>query len=214
LRIVLDLTKLVEESALTSEQAEKLKTLAAKETGSLGINIILAFGVVAIAGGILALKPSVTTALILGLALIASGLLVIQFKVKQWGLLGTAIIMVGALTLSGGLIVLWNGDVVAFSLTALILLIVGVLARSGFLIAISPLALAAVLGSSTGYTHASYLLIIREATITIGMFGLLAWGAFYLSKSLPAAYERLALVFSRVSLILVNFGFWGGISMG
>ena len=144
MRIVLDLTKLVEEGALTSEQAGKLKTLAAKETGSLGINIILAFGVIAIAGGIL--------------ALVASGLLVLQFKAKQWGLLGAANLMVGALTLSGGLIVLWNGDVVAFSLTALILLIVGVLARSGFLIAISPLALAAVLGSSTGYSHASWQL--------------------------------------------------------
>ncbi len=210
MKIVLDISKLVEDGDLTVEQAEKLKKLAAQETGSLGINILLSFGVIAISGGFLALQPSVTTALILGVALVASGLALNHYKPVQWGLLGTANTMVGALTVSGGLIILWDGSVGAFALVAVILLALGIFARSGLLIGVSPLALAAVVGSSTGYMHASYMLIVREATITIGIFALLAWGAFYLSKRLPARYERLALIYSRVSLILVNFGFWVG----
>ena len=210
MKIILDITKLVEDGELTPEQAEKLKKLAAKETGSLGINVLLSLGVIAIAGGFLALEPSVATALVLGAALVASGLALKQYKPVQWGLLGTANVMVGALTVSGGLIILWDGSVGAFALVALILLILGVFARSGLLIGVSPFVLAAVIGASTGYMHASYMLVIREATVTIGVFALLAWGVFYLSKRLPAAYERLALIYSRVSLILVNFGFWVG----
>ncbi len=210
MKIVLDIGKLVEDGELTPEQAEHLKKLAARETGSLGINILLSFGVVAIAGGVLALAPSVTNTLILGAVLVVSGLGLKHYRQKHWGLLGSACVMVGALTVSGGLIVLWDGNVAAFLLAALILTVLGAVARSGLLIALAPLALAAVLGSSTGYVHASYLLIIREATVTIGVFALLALATFYLSKRLSADYERLALIYSRVSLILVNFGFWVG----
>ncbi len=210
MKIVLDITKLVEDGDLSPEQAEKLKNLAAKETGSLGINVLLSLGVVAISAGFLALEPSVATALVLGVALVASGLALKQYRQEQWGLLGTANIMVGALTVSGGLIILWDGSVGAFALVTLILLALGILARSGLLIGVSPLVLASVLGSSTGYLHASYMLVIREATVIIAVFALLAWGTFFLSKRLPAAYERLALIYSRVSLLLVNFGFWVG----
>ncbi len=95
MKIVLDITKLVEDGELTPEQAEKLKNLAAKETGSLGINILLSLGVVAIAGGFLALEPSVATAFVLGVALVASGLALKHYQQEQWGLLGTASLMVG-----------------------------------------------------------------------------------------------------------------------
>ena len=210
MKIVLDITKLVEDGELSPEQAEKLKNLAARETGALGINILLSLGVVAIAGGFLALAPSAATMLVLGVALVASGLALKQYWQEHWGLLGTANLMVGALTASGGLIILLGGSVGAFALVALIVLALGILARSGLLIGISPLVLASVLGSSTGYLHASYMLVVREATVTIIVFALLAWGTFFLSKRLPAAYERLALIYSRMSLILVNFGFWVG----
>jgi hypothetical protein len=39
MRITLDISKLVEESKLAREEADKLNALAAYETGSLGINI-------------------------------------------------------------------------------------------------------------------------------------------------------------------------------
>ena len=210
MKIVLDITKLVEDGALTPDQAEKLSKLATKQTGSLGINILLSLGVVAIAGGFLALEPSVAAAFVIGVILVVSGLALKHYRREQWGLLGTANLMVGALTVSGALIILWEASVGAFAVVALILLSLGILAESGLLIGISPLVLASVVGSSTGYLHASYMLVVREATITIVLFTLLAGGAFSLSKRLPAAYERLAIIYSRVCLVLVNLGFWVG----
>ncbi|WP_425909423.1 hypothetical protein [Nitrobacter sp. TKz-YC02] len=51
MKITLDISKLVEEGKLTSEEAEKLTKLAAHDTVSLGINILVGFAVVAIAAG-------------------------------------------------------------------------------------------------------------------------------------------------------------------
>ena len=55
MKITLDISKLVEEGKLTREEADKLTALAAHETGSLGINILIGFGVIAIAAGAVAL---------------------------------------------------------------------------------------------------------------------------------------------------------------
>ena len=52
MKITLDISKLVEEGKLTAAEAERLKSLAAQDTGSLGINILVGFGVVAVAAGL------------------------------------------------------------------------------------------------------------------------------------------------------------------
>lgn len=210
MKIVLDITRLVEEGELTPAEADRLKKLAARETGSLGINILMSVGVIAIALGILAFEPSAQAAIVLGVVLVGAGLAVQHYRPDQWGILGTATILVGTLAVAGGTLYLADGHVLAFLFVALLLLGLGAVARSGLLIGLAPFALASVLGSSTGYWHASYMLVVREATITILVFAAVAWGVFYLSKRLPSAYERLALIFSRVSLIFVNFGFWIG----
>ena len=46
MKIMLDISKLVEEGKLTREEADKLTALAAHDTGSLGVNILIGFGVV------------------------------------------------------------------------------------------------------------------------------------------------------------------------
>ena len=73
MKITLDISKLVEEGKLTREEADKLTALAAHDTGSLGVNILIGFGVVAIAAGAVALVPTPLTAVGLGLALFAAG---------------------------------------------------------------------------------------------------------------------------------------------
>jgi len=73
-----------------------------------------------------------------------------------------------------------------------------------------PLALAGALGSSTGYMHSVYMLTVNEPSITIAFFALLAGAAYIVSKHVGQAYQQLAITFARVSLILVNFGFWIG----
>jgi hypothetical protein len=54
MKITLDLSKLVEEGKLTPAEADRLKTLAAHETGQLGLNILTGFGVIAASAGAVA----------------------------------------------------------------------------------------------------------------------------------------------------------------
>lgn len=83
-------------------------------------------------------------------------------------------------------------------------------ARSSLLIALAVLSLAACLGARTSYRHAVYSLAIQEPTVTIVLFSGLALAAYLISKRLKADYERLAITAARVSIFLVNFGFWIG----
>jgi hypothetical protein len=76
--------------------------------------------------------------------------------------------------------------------------------------ALVPLTLAGALGSSTGYMHAVYMLTVTEPSITIVFFALLAGAAYVVSQQVGQAYQQLAVIFARVSVILVNFGFWIG----
>src|SRR5215831_11406930 len=82
--------------------------------------------------------------------------------------------------------------------------------KVNFLVALVPLALAGALGSSTGYRHAVYMLIVTEPTITIVFLALLAGPAYLISQHVGQAYQQLAIIFARVSVVLVNFGFWIG----
>jgi iron complex transport system permease protein len=210
MRIVLDLTRLVREGRLTPEQAAELQSLASRDLGILAINILASFGAIAVAAGILALKPTFATGAALGLALVLIGLAVSFGGGARWTLLGTAGTVIGALLLSGGVIGELGGGFAGLAFTAILLLVLAIVIRSGFLMALVPLALAGALGSSTGYLHATYMLIVSEPTITITFFAMLALAAYLVSKRVAPAFEGLAIVFARVSLVLVNFGFWVG----
>jgi iron complex transport system permease protein len=73
IKIVLDITRLVEEGKLTAQEAERLQALARRDTGSLAINVLMSFGAVAVAAGIIALEPAFTTGAALGVVLVAIG---------------------------------------------------------------------------------------------------------------------------------------------
>jgi iron complex transport system permease protein len=210
MKILLDLTKLVHEGKLTPVQAEELKLLAARDTGLLAINILMAFGTIAVAVGVLFLVPSLPTAAAIAVLLIASGLVLSYSAGPQWTILGTATVVVGALWFGGVGIGYADGRWPGFAVAAAVCFAGAVAIRSSLLSALTALALAAMLGSSTAYDTATYILIIREPTLTIVCFSLLAWGAYLIAERVPADYEPLALMFARISLILVNFGFWVG----
>ena len=162
------------------------------------------------AAGIIALEPAFATGAALGVALVAIGLGVSFFAAEQWGLLGTATTIIGALLLAGGVIGFAEADFAGLAFSALLFLALAVAIRSNFLMALVPLALAGALGSSTGYMHAVYMLSVNEPSITIAFFALLAGAAYLTSQHVGQAYQQLAITFARVSLILVNFGFWIG----
>jgi len=210
IKIVLDITRLVQEGKLTHAEAERLKTFASRDTSTLAINALMVFGAAAVSAGILALNPSFEAGAALGVALVLIGLAVRFRGSEQWSLLGAATTIIGGLLLSGGVIGLFEGAFAGTCFTVALLFALAVLIRSSFLMALVPLAVAGALGSSTGYTHATYMLIVSEPAITIGVFSLLATAAYFASQELEPTYEKLALVFARMSLLLVNFGFWVG----
>jgi iron complex transport system permease protein len=209
-KIVLDLTKLVADGKLTEAQAQELQALAKPATGLLAINILMAFGVFAIAGGVMLLLPSVVTAIALGVVLTGVGIAISHGSGAQWSLLGTAVTIEGALVASAGIIGQFDEQWFGFAIVAILLSALAVAIRSALLSALTVPVIAALLGSSTGYDFATYSLEIREPTVTIAVFSLLALAAYLISLRVPGAYEPVAISFSRLCLVMINFGFWIG----
>jgi hypothetical protein len=210
MKITLDISRLVEEGKLTREEAGRLAALAAHETGSLGINILIGFGVVAIAAGAVALVPTPLTAVSLGVALFAAGCAIAFNRVQQWMLLGQICLVIGALMFGGGVIAYSPDSLAAMLIVTGAFWLAAIVARSSLLMVLAVLAASACLGAHTGYSHARYSLAIFEPTLTVVLFSALALTAYQASLRLPAAYERLAITAARTSLLLVNFGFWIG----
>lgn len=86
----------------------------------------------------------------------------------------------------------------------------GVLARSGFLTGLSCFVVLSFLGGTAFYTHAAYFVAIEEPAVTVLVFSVLALLGLAVSFRLSADYERLAIIFARTCLILVNMAFWVG----
>lgn len=210
MKLVIDADKLLQEGRIDKQQHEWLNGLAAQETGSLAFNILIGFGVIATAGGLLALVPTGATALVLGFALALGGLAVLNFHGKEWGVLGSILLLVGSLAAAGAIVHLTEGSVPGFLGVTLLTLAGAVVARSGLLAVLSMLALSASIGAATAYMHASYWLCIRQPLLTIVLFSAIALVTFLLSKRLSAAYERITVIMARTSIFLVNFGFWIG----
>jgi iron complex transport system permease protein len=210
MKITLDISRLVEEGKLTRQEVDKLMALAAHDTGSLGINILIGFGVVAIAAGAVALVPTPLTAVGLGLALFAAGCAIALNRVRQWILLGQICLVIGALMFGGGVIAYRPDSLSAMLIVTGAFWLAAVVARSSLLMTLAVLAASACLGARTGYSHAMYSMAIFEPTLTVVLFSALALVAYQASQRLPAEYERLAITAARTSLLLVNFGFWIG----
>lgn len=210
MKITLDLSKLIEEGKLTPAEAQRLTALAAHETGSVGINVLLGFGVVAVAAGAVALAPTPLTAVLLGLALTGAGLLVLFNRIKAWAVLAQICLAVGALLFCGGVVAYGDGSLASMLIVTAALAAVAVLARSGLLASLAVLAAGACLGARTGYSHAVYSLAIFEPTLTIVLFSALALALYQASMRVAADYERIAIHAARTSILMVNFGFWIG----
>jgi hypothetical protein len=209
-KITLDLSKLVEEQKLTPAEAERLRALAAHDGGSYAISILVGFGVVAVSAGAVALVPTPATALVLGPVVFALGFAFALQGKEQWSLLAQICLVVGALMFSGGVLAIGKGALAAMLIVTAVLAGASIVARSSLLMAGAVLALGACLGARAGYWDATYMLAIYEPLVTIVLFSLVALGSYYLSKSLTADYERLALIAARTAVFMVNFGFWIG----
>jgi iron complex transport system permease protein len=210
MKVVLDLSRLLQDGKITQEEHDRLLRYAARETGSLAINILIGLGVIAVSGGVLALLMNAIAVIALGAVMLAAGLGVTYAEAKQWSVLATIFTLVGALMVAGGIAALGEGQVGSLLLATLVLSACGIAGRSSLLTGLAVLGLAACVGASTAYWHASYEVAITEPTVTIVLFGALALVTYLASRRIGSAYEPLALMAARVSVFLVNFGFWVG----
>lgn len=210
MKVVLDIDKLLAEGRITDAEYARLKKFAAEDTGSLAFNILIGFGVVATAGGALALLHSAVASIVLGLVLTGESLFLYANYGKAWSLLASILLLVGSTTATGGIVALTEGGVFGFLLVTMLCLAGGIIAKSGLLVAMAALALSAAVGATTAYGHATYMLVIGQPTVTVVLFSLLSWGAYRLSLRVARDYQGLAIIFARTSLLLVNLGFWVG----
>jgi iron complex transport system permease protein len=210
MKVTVDIDKLLREKRISPEEYAKLKGSSAADTGSLALNILLGFGVIATAAGTLALVASAGASIVLGGALMFAGITVGKRAPKVWGVLSSILLLVGALLASGGILVLTEAKPTGFMAVTALLLVVGVAARSGLLVSLGTLSLSPTIGAAAMYGHATYSLVIQQPALTVILFSLLAWGAYRISLGLELDLQRLALISARTSLFLVNFGFWVG----
>jgi iron complex transport system permease protein len=210
MKVTLDLDKLRREKRITQEEYTKLLGFAAAETGSLALNIVLGFGVIATAGGALALLQSAGASIVLGAVLGFAGISISERHPRTWGVLGATLLLVGALLTGGGIIYSTHGGPGGFLVVTALAAVAGVAARSGLLVSVATLCLSAAVGATTSYGHASYTLVIEQPGLTVLLFTLVSWGLYRISLQLEPELQRLAVIASRTSLFLVNFGFWVG----
>jgi len=210
MKVTLDIDKLHREGRISAAEYAKLKGSAAADTGSLALNILLGFGVIATAGGTLALLQSAAGSIVLGAGLVFAGIILAGRAPKVWGVLSSILLLVGALLAGGGILALTHARPVGFMAVTALLLLAGISARSGLLVSLATLALSPTIGAATAYTHATYSLVIEQPALTVILFSLLSWGAYRMSLGMEPELQRLALISARTSLFLVNFGFWVG----
>lgn len=214
-RITLDLEKLVAEGRLDPSEAARLQALALPDqrTGIL-VNVLLIFGAISVAGGTIALVPNALTGLFMAvLALAGAEFLRRSARGNSLKTLATALTLMGTLGVAGW--IGWEfrdtGDgTLPTVLIALVMTASAIWFRSALLGAFAVLSLGAVLGSGTGYWHASYALFVEEPTITIIVFGLLAAGLYRARSLAGEVWQTLLTVSARTAFFMMNFGFWVG----
>jgi hypothetical protein len=214
MKVTLDLSALVAGGQLTQAEAERLKSLSATQTGSMGANVLLAFGAVAVALGAAALVPTAQTAIVIGALFVAAGLGMRLAGMQRWSIFAQIVMVIGALGVVAGIWILSNGDWQISLAMAIGLGVVAAAARSGLLAALAVLMLAVALGSSTAYLHASYFLGIDRPALTILVLSGLTLVLYVGSLRLPADFERLAIIAARSAILMINLAFLVGSLFG
>jgi iron complex transport system permease protein len=209
MKITLDLDLLVTQGKLNAAEAERLKGLAAADTGALGSNIFLAFGIVAVALGAGVFIPTVETAIVVGALLFGVGYWLTIGKVERWLVFSQIAMVLGALAFTGGVATLF-GDIIWVKY-ALVLALAGaaVAATSGLLASLSVFLFAGAILTGTDLWQPTVYL-----TLAIVSLSALVLVLYLISVRLPHAYERLAIIAMRTAILMVNAAFLIGSIFG
>src|SRR5690606_26196171 len=94
----------------TRDEADRLAKLGARDTGSLGVNILLGFGTVAVALGGGFLFPTAQSVVVIGAILFGIGFALILTRQTRWALFAQICVTIGALGVVGGISFLSEGN--------------------------------------------------------------------------------------------------------
>jgi iron complex transport system permease protein len=178
MKVTLDLSKLLEEGKLSPAEAERLRALAAHDTGSFAINVLVGFGVVAVSAGAVALVPTPVTALMLGLVVFAIGLAFALQGKDQWSLLAQICLVVGTLMFSGGVLTIGKGALASMlrpSALALDLAVPSAASTASFLgplISQAEIRATVVSGDSRATGHKMKRFLLLPAAVMLGLTSL------------------------------------------
>ncbi|MBK1629653.1 hypothetical protein CKO31_02650 [Thiohalocapsa halophila] len=214
MKALLDLDQLLAAGEISPEQHMRLRRHAAHETAALAYGLLAGLGVLAVAGATIAMLPVPATAVWAGAMVAGLGLILTFAAGARWRLVAVLWVVIGGLLGAGGLVLAGEGAPLAFLAAALLLALLGWLARSQLLVVLAVLALASALGARAGYWDASYLLGVDAPLLTVLSFALFALLAFVAHRRLPPPAAGLALSAARTAVLLVNLGFWVGSLFG
>lgn len=214
MKITLDVTDLVTRGELTKEEAERLTRLAARDTGSLGSNILLGFGTVAVALGGGFLFPTPESVITIGTILFVLGLALILNKQAKWALFAQICVTIGALGIVGGIMYITSGNIYVNFAMAAGLTLAAFVAASGLLGALAVLQFSVALGAGTAYFGGGYFTWVEHPTITIVALAVVSIGLTYIATLIPVAYERVALIMARTGVLMINLAFLVGSLFG
>ena len=215
MKIVLNIKELLEEGQIDQIVYDRLLLLSKSQTTSLAFNLLVGFGIVAASIGAIALTPSPYSCFGFGLLVCVFGVLIKIKTSDQWAVLSLICLMSGLLICSAAIV--WFEEYIFQEITylsiSMVIFLLGFSSyflKSSLLAGISVLNLSTLLGSGVGYEFASYFIWLEYPLLTIIIFSILAICFYSLSKKVTAENERLLITGSRVSVFLVNLGFWMG----
>lgn len=214
MKVTLDLTDLVAKGQITRDEADRLARLGSADTGTLGSNILLAFGTVAVALGGGFLFPTAQSVIVLGAILFVLGLALILSRAVKWAVFAQFCVTLGALGIVGGVSYISDGSPLVGAGLVVGLAVAAAVAQSGLLAALAILQLALVLGAGTAYWHASYFFGADRPAVTIAALAVVTLALFFVSLRVPSAYERICLIGARTAILLINLVFLIGSLFG
>lgn len=214
MKVTLDLTDLVSRGEITKDEADRLAKLGARDTGSLGSNILLGFGTVAVALGGGFLFPTAQSVIVIGAILFVIGLGLIINKQTRWALFAQICVTIGALGIVGGVSFLSDGNIYVNLALAAGLAGAAFAAPSALLGTLAVLQFSIALGAGTAYWHGGYFTWVEQPTLTIAVLAVMAIGLTFVATRLPSVYERVALIMARTGVLVINLAFLVGSIFG
>lgn len=206
MKVVLNISELLESWKISQEEYDKILLLSSKETRSIFMNIFVVFGVSMLVIWLFIIFPSVVFMGFLSIIFIIIGLIIQSKYMQSWWILVSIFIIFGTLWMIW--VYIEEIDKPFYYLEVFwFLALMSYVSKSSFLASLTALSIAPVLWMMTSYGFVSYGIFSHIFILAIIVYGSLAWLWYFLSQNCSSQYEKLCIIFSRTCLLMINFAF-------